>query len=150
MHPLLVVATPLGNLSDVSPRVRQSLAEADVIAAEDTRVTRKLLAALDIPSPNLVSYWGRDEEQKARGLVQRIEAGEKVVLVCDAGNGCAWMFTQWGEPVYRIRACTPGRTVTNLCYGGPDNKRLFITESETGTILQVDMDLPGQPLYSHM
>jgi 16S rRNA (cytidine1402-2'-O)-methyltransferase len=86
MHPLLVVATPLGNLSDVSPRVRQSLAEADVIAAEDTRVTRKLLAALEIASPTLVSYWGRDEEQKARGLVQRIEAGEKVVLVCDAGT----------------------------------------------------------------
>lgn len=71
------------------------------------------------------------------------------VTVCDAGNGSAWMFTQWGEPVYRIQSPTGGRTVTNLAYGGPDNRDLFLTESDTGHILRVTLDVPGEKLFSH-
>ncbi|MGI9382477.1 MAG: SMP-30/gluconolactonase/LRE family protein [Methyloligellaceae bacterium] len=71
------------------------------------------------------------------------------VLVCDAGNGCVWVFSPWGEPVMRIRSCTGGRTTTNLAFGGTDNTSLFITESDTGTILRAELDVPGQPLYSH-
>ena len=56
--------------------------------------------------------------------------------VCDAGNGCVWMFSKWGEPLFRIRSCTGGGTTTNLTYGGPNNKTLFITESDTGMTLQ--------------
>lgn len=69
--------------------------------------------------------------------------------VCDAGNGCVWVFSKWAEPVYRIRSCTGGRTTTNLAYGGPDNRSLFVTESDTGTILRAELDVPGRPLFSH-
>lgn len=72
------------------------------------------------------------------------------LTICDAGNGAAWMFTKWGEPVYRIRSQTGGRTVTNLAYGGPDNQDLFLTESDTGHILRVTLDVPGEPMYSHI
>jgi len=83
---LLVVATPLGNLGDISPRAREALERADVIAAEDTRVTRKLLSALNIPAPELVSYRGQDEAKRAAPLVERVQRGETVVLVSDAGT----------------------------------------------------------------
>jgi gluconolactonase len=71
------------------------------------------------------------------------------VFICDAGNGCVWVFTQHAEPVYRIRSCTQGRTLTNLAFGGPDNRTLFMTDSSTGTILRIEMDVPGSPMYSH-
>jgi 16S rRNA (cytidine1402-2'-O)-methyltransferase len=83
--PLFVLGTPIGNLSDVSARMREVLAEADLIAAEDTRVTRKLLSALGIPAPRIERYRGHEQERNLRTLVERIEAGEKVVLVSDAG-----------------------------------------------------------------
>ena len=83
--PLILVATPLGNLEDVSPRVREALANADVIAAEDTRVARRLLAALGLPKPELVSYRAHDEPSRAVPLADRVEAGQRVVLVSDAG-----------------------------------------------------------------
>lgn len=71
------------------------------------------------------------------------------LTVCDAGNGCAWMFSKWGEPVYRIRSGGGGRTVTNLAYGGPENRDLFLTESDTGNILRATLDVPGQTMFSH-
>ncbi len=80
----------------------------------------------------------------ADGLAMDVEGN---LTVCDAGNGCIWMFSKWGQPLYRIQACTEGRTVTNLAYGGPDNKSLFITESETGSILRAELDVPGQVLF---
>jgi 16S rRNA (cytidine1402-2'-O)-methyltransferase len=84
--PLYVLATPIGTLSDLSPRARDTLASADLIAAEDTRVTRKLLGLLQIPAPELVSYRGHTEARKALQLVERVAAGERVVLVSDAGT----------------------------------------------------------------
>jgi len=72
------------------------------------------------------------------------------LFVCDAGNGCIWAFSRFGEPLYRIRSCTEGRTVTNLAFGGEDNRSLFITDSSTGTILRADRDHPGQGMYSHL
>lgn len=72
------------------------------------------------------------------------------LFVCDAGNGCAWVFTKWGEPVYRVRTPTEGRSTTNIAFGGADNCDVFITESDTGNILRVRMDVAGQPMFSHM
>lgn len=72
------------------------------------------------------------------------------LFVCDAGNGCVWAFTKYGEPLYRIRSCTTGRTITNLAFGGADNKSLFITDSSTGTVLIAHMDIPGRAMYSHL
>ncbi len=71
------------------------------------------------------------------------------MLVCDAGNGCVWVFSRWGEPVYRIRSCTGGRTTTNLAFGGPGNTSLLVTESDTGSVLRAELDVPGQRMYAH-
>ncbi len=83
--PLFVLGTPIGNLSDVSARMREVLEEADLVAAEDTRVTRKLYSALGIPAPRIERYRGHEQERNLRPLLERVEAGEKVVLVSDAG-----------------------------------------------------------------
>lgn len=80
-----VIATPIGNLADLSPRARESLAEADVIAAEDTRHTGLLLQALGISRP-LVSLHSHNETARAPELLARLEAGENVALVSDAGT----------------------------------------------------------------
>lgn len=71
------------------------------------------------------------------------------LAVAHAGFGTVWFFSHIGELVYRIRSCAGIRT-TNLAYGGPDRKTLYITESQTGSILKVRMRVPGHVMYSHM
>lgn len=82
---LYLVPTPIGNLGDISQRCRQTLEEADFIAAEDTRVTLKLLNHLGIRK-NLVSYYEHNKTQKGDFIVDRILAGETCALVSDAGS----------------------------------------------------------------
>lgn len=82
---LYLVPTPIGNLGDISQRCRQTLEEADFIAAEDTRVTLKLLNHLGIRK-NLVSYYEHNKTQKGNFIVDRILAGETCALVSDAGS----------------------------------------------------------------
>lgn len=82
---LYLVPTPIGNLGDISPRCRKTLAEADFIAAEDTRVTLKLLNYLEIKKP-LVSYYEHNKNESGPRIVQRILAGETCALVSDAGS----------------------------------------------------------------
>jgi len=83
---LIVCPTPIGNLDDVSPRVRDALVGADRIACEDTRRTGGLLDKLGIrPAPPLVSNHEGNEAARATELAQRIERGETVALVSDAG-----------------------------------------------------------------
>jgi gluconolactonase len=71
------------------------------------------------------------------------------LFVCDAGNACVWVFSADAVPVYRINCRSGGRSTTNLAFGGPERKSLFITESTSGTILRAEMDVPGQTMYSH-
>jgi 16S rRNA (cytidine1402-2'-O)-methyltransferase len=80
-----VVATPIGNLSDLSPRAQEVLAAADVIAAEDTRHTRALLQSIGVSRP-LVSLHAHNESNRVPELLARLAAGEAVVLVSDAGT----------------------------------------------------------------
>ena len=82
---LYLVPTPIGNLSDISIRCRQTLEEADFIAAEDTRVTLKLLNHLGIKK-SLVSYYEHNKTFKGNVIVDRILAGETCALVSDAGS----------------------------------------------------------------
>ncbi|PKQ37670.1 MAG: 16S rRNA (cytidine(1402)-2'-O)-methyltransferase [Actinobacteria bacterium HGW-Actinobacteria-1] len=82
---LLVCATPIGNLGDVTARVLDALREATVIVAEDTRVTRKLLARYDIHTP-LERYDEATAAARTPELVERISAGARVALVSDAGT----------------------------------------------------------------
>lgn len=81
---LIVVGTPIGNLSDFSPRAAETLASADFIAAEDTRVTRKLLTHFGIRRP-MVSYHEHNKYERGQALCDRMAAGEVCALVSDAG-----------------------------------------------------------------
>lgn len=81
---LYVVGTPIGNLGDVSPRAVKTLSECDFIAAEDTRVTSKLLNFFDIKKP-LISYFEHNKKEKGVLIIDRILAGESCALVTDAG-----------------------------------------------------------------
>ena len=71
------------------------------------------------------------------------------LAVAHAGLGSVWIFSNIGEPVYRIRSCTSGKMTTNLAYGGPDHRSLFITESATGSILRAELPVSGCTMYSH-
>ena len=82
---LYLVPTPIGNLGDISVRCRETLEAADFIAAEDTRVSLKLLNHLGIKKP-LVSYFEHNKAQKGEMIVQRILTGETCALVSDAGS----------------------------------------------------------------
>lgn len=82
---LYLVPTPIGNLGDISIRARQTLENADFIAAEDTRVTLKLLNHLEIKK-SLVSYYEHNKATKGSQIVARILAGETCALVSDAGS----------------------------------------------------------------
>jgi len=81
---LVLVGTPIGNLSDLSPRALEALTACDFVAAEDTRVTLKLLTHFGIKKP-LVSYFEHNKRERGEAIARRIEAGETAVLVTDAG-----------------------------------------------------------------
>lgn len=81
---LYVVGTPIGNLGDFSPRAVQTLREVDFIAAEDTRVTLKLLNHFDIKKP-MVSYFEHNKRERGEIICARLEEGESCALVTDAG-----------------------------------------------------------------
>lgn len=84
MATLFLVATPIGNLNEVSNRCLETLRSVKVIACEDTRNTRKLLSHYDIHIP-LISYHNYNEELAAGGIIEYLEKGEDVALVSDAG-----------------------------------------------------------------
>ena len=82
---LVLVATPIGNLGDLSPRAVEALAAADVLACEDTRRTRKLLSHAGVAAPPMVVVNDHSEQQRCDALVARMLEGETVTLVSDAG-----------------------------------------------------------------
>ena len=82
---LYLVATPIGNLSDITPRALKVLSEVDFVAAEDTRNSGKLLAYFQISKP-MVSYFEHNKRQRGEYIVSRIEAGESCALITDAGT----------------------------------------------------------------
>lgn len=83
---LYVVATPIGNLSDLSPRAKEVLRTVDIIAAEDTRHTGALLKAVGIAVRELVALHEHNEQARAARLIQRVREGASVALVSDAGT----------------------------------------------------------------
>jgi|SRR5579863_10502123 len=82
---LYVVATPIGNPDDISARAIRTLADADLIACEDTRRTGQMLARNQIRTPT-ISYFEHNEERRVPEIVERLAAGEKIALVTDAGT----------------------------------------------------------------
>lgn len=82
---LYLVATPIGNLEDITLRALRTLKECDVIAAEDTRHTGRLLQHFEIRKP-LLSYFAFNEAKRSEEILERLARGEKVALVTDAGS----------------------------------------------------------------
>ena len=97
---LSLVATPIGNLGDFSPRAVETLIACDFIAAEDTRVTRKLLTHFGIKKP-LVSYHEHNKAAAGEEILQRLSAGEHCALVTDAGTPA---ISDPGEDLVRLAA----------------------------------------------
>ncbi|ADU96278.1 16S rRNA (cytidine(1402)-2'-O)-methyltransferase [Thermovibrio ammonificans] len=93
---LYVVATPIGNLKDITLRALEVLKGCDFIACEDTRQTRKLLKHYGIEGKELLSYHEHNEEQAAKEIVERLKGGESCALVSDAGTPCI------SDPGYRV------------------------------------------------
>ena len=82
---LYLVATPIGNLADLSERAIKVLSEVDFIAAEDTRNSQKLLSVLGISKP-MVSYFEHNKRERGEQIIERLQAGESCALVTDAGT----------------------------------------------------------------
>jgi 16S rRNA (cytidine1402-2'-O)-methyltransferase len=83
---LVIVATPIGNLGDLTPRAVEELAKADAIACEDTRRARKLLSHAGVKAPALVTVNDHSEGRQVRAVLARLERGERVAVVSDAGT----------------------------------------------------------------
>jgi 16S rRNA (cytidine1402-2'-O)-methyltransferase len=109
---LILCATPIGNLEDVTHRAERTLREADVIACEDTRRTRKLLSHLGISARDLVVYHEGNERRQVRPLLDRAKKGQTVVLVSDAG------MPGLSDPGYElVRACIDAGIVIEVVPG---------------------------------
>lgn len=127
---LSVLGTPIGNLGDLSPRAVETLAACDFIAAEDTRVTRKLLTHFDLRKP-LVSYHEHNKAEAGPQILDRLLAGEHGVLCTDAGmpaisdpgQDLVTLCHEHGVPVESV----PGPTAfaTALALSGMDSRRFL-------------------------
>jgi 16S rRNA (cytidine1402-2'-O)-methyltransferase len=111
---LVLAATPICDPRDAAPRLGQELATADVVAAEDTRRLKRLLAALEVaPTGRVLSYHEHNEAARTPELVERLVAGERVVVVTDAGMPSV------SDPGYRLVAAAVEAGVRVTCVPGP-------------------------------
>ncbi len=111
---LVLAATPIGDPRDAAPRLGQELATADVIAAEDTRRLKRLLTALEVaPVGRVLSYHEHNEAARTPELVERLLAGERVVVVTDAGMPSV------SDPGYRLVAAAVEAGIRVTCVPGP-------------------------------
>jgi 16S rRNA (cytidine1402-2'-O)-methyltransferase len=109
---LYVVATPIGNLEDLSPRAARILAEADLIACEDTRHTAHLLAAYGIRTPS-ISYFEHNEDRRTPDLLKRLADGATIALVSDAGTPAI------SDPGYRLVRAALDADIRVVAIPGP-------------------------------
>lgn len=109
---LFIVATPIGNLDDMTPRACKVLSQVDVIAAEDTRHSRPLLDHYGIGTP-LLALHEHNEEQRSQSLLNRIQAGDSVALISDAGTPLI------SDPGYRLVRLAHQRGIKVVPLPGP-------------------------------
>ena len=122
---LYIVPTPIGTLQDITERARSALCAATTIAAEDTRRCRKLLQLLDIPVVSVVPLHEHNEAQAVDALVRRLERGETIALVSDAGTPlisdpghlllrAVWAAVETGNPINVVPLPGPSAVITAL------------------------------------
>lgn len=111
---LVLAATPIGDPRDAAPRLSHELATANLVAAEDTRRLKRLLAALDVtPSGSILSYHEHNEAARTPELVERLVAGDRVVVVTDAGMPSV------SDPGFRLVAAAVEAGIRVTCVPGP-------------------------------
>ncbi|MBN9112845.1 MAG: 16S rRNA (cytidine(1402)-2'-O)-methyltransferase [Pseudonocardia sp.] len=111
---LVLAATPLGDARDASVRLRDALADADIIAAEDTRRLRSLVAALDVTvSGKVVSHYDSVEAARLPGLLDAVRSGSTVLVVTDAGMPAV------SDPGFRLVAAAAAEDLPITCLPGP-------------------------------
>ena len=108
-----MVATPIGNLEDLSMRAARVLAQVDIIAAEDTRRTRILLRHLAVTAPKLVSLHEHNETQRVQSLVEKLQSGLAIALVSDAGTPLI------SDPGYRLVRAASEQRINIVSVPGP-------------------------------
>ena len=141
MSKLYLVGTPIGNLGDFSPRAIDTLRTVDFIAAEDTRVTLKLLNRFEINKP-MISYYEHNLRERGEQIVARILAGESCALVTDAGmpaisdpgEDLVRLCAEAGIPIVSVPG--PSAVITALAMSGLDTSRFtfegFLTTNRQG------------------
>jgi 16S rRNA (cytidine1402-2'-O)-methyltransferase len=112
---LYIVATPIGNLEDITLRAVNTLKEVDVIACEDTRRTLKLLNHFSIKNKKLISYHEHNEKETAERLIKELLEGKNIALVSDAGTPCI------SDPGYRVVKLARERGVEVIPIPGPSS-----------------------------
>ncbi|MBI3680087.1 MAG: 16S rRNA (cytidine(1402)-2'-O)-methyltransferase [Acidobacteria bacterium] len=123
---LFVVATPIGNLEDLSPRAARILRDVDRIACEDTRHTRKLLEHLGISRP-MISYHEHNERERTEMLLEALRRGEKIALLSDAGTPLI------SDPGYRLVECAVASGIAVVPIPGPSAVIAALSASGLGT-----------------
>lgn len=120
---LFVVATPIGNLEDITERAKRVLAEADLVLAEDTRQTKKLLSHFDI-NAHTESFHAHSGNQKIDAAIKRLQEGEKLALVSDAGTPTI------SDPGYRlVKAAREQTTADIIAIPGPSSVTTALSTS---------------------
>jgi 16S rRNA (cytidine1402-2'-O)-methyltransferase len=123
MAGLILVATPIGNLGDLSPRAVEVLSNVDIVACEDTRRTGRLLSHAGISGPKLMSVRDANEAARAREIVELIRAGKDIALVSDAGTPAV------SDPGYKVVAAVTGAGLEVTAVPGPSAALTALTIS---------------------
>ena len=109
---LYVVGTPIGNLSDLTFRAEATLKAVNLIAAEDTRISKKLLRHYNINTP-LIAYHNNNEINQARNLVNKLNSGDSIAIISDAGTPCI------SDPGYRVVNLAKKEEIEVITIPGP-------------------------------
>ncbi len=133
---LVLVATPIGNLGDLSDRARETLAGADAVACEDTRTTRALLDKVGLTAKRLIACHDHNESQSAAGIVKLIEDGATVALVSDAGTPAV------SDPGYRVVRAVIDAGLPVTAVPGPSSALAALTISGLPTDRFVFLGFP--------
>lgn len=127
---LYLVATPIGNLEEMTPRAIKTLQEVDIIAAEDTRQTGKLLAHFDIHT-KMITHHLHNEKESVKGILALLDDGKNVALVSDAGyplisDPGSWLVTQVTHAGYNVVPVSGGNAVLNALVASGLDTRHFV------------------------